>query len=46
MAVSSEGEGVGAMRTWEALNITAMEVLVNQTSALSLFKEVRLEMQR
>lgn len=31
MVVSSEGDGVGATRTWEVMNITVMEELTNQT---------------
>lgn len=31
MLLSSEGEGVGATREWEIMNITVMETLTNQT---------------
>lgn len=37
MVVSSEGDGVGATRTWEVMNITVMEELTNQTGMFCIF---------
>lgn len=43
--VSSEGEGVGAMRTWSALNLTVMEELTNQTGAFSLSQTLQINLE-